>query len=348
MSNAADPITNPEVFDETDPHGQHHHGQHRSHVIVGPAILRTILVFLLFFTALTVATAQLEVWVEHTFNMTLPWWVNVFVAMSIAVVKTILVMAFFMQLKYDNPLNTVLMLFCFFALGLFLLFTGLDLFSRGIVYDFKAGPVIMGGTGKGVVGANDLPVTTAAKMKFMQKIAEPDMKSYLIIAQAIGHAAIAAEHKGEGGVAAAKVLSAHSHHMMDLHRIHALHGPISAPAAAAARELEEDAGKLRASGKTAAADIVAGVAKSLTGIDMKEAVASYSVEATFAALAAVAHGGGHVHGGHAANSADKSRTRSGLTNALDLEGGGRVVPHRGAAGGHAESKGNAEGTGERH
>jgi caa(3)-type oxidase subunit IV len=139
------------VFDETDPHGAGGHGQHASHVIVGPMQLRVTLAILLFFTALTVAFAWAEQWVIATLHIPMPWWVNVAGAMSIAIIKSLLVMAIFMQLRYDNPMNSIIMAFTFAALAVFLTFTGLDLFNRAAVEDWKFRPVHPGGTGRLVI-----------------------------------------------------------------------------------------------------------------------------------------------------------------------------------------------------
>jgi cytochrome c oxidase subunit 4 len=136
-----------ELFDELDPHGfdkGHTHGH--GHVIVGPFTLRSILALLLLFTVLTVFLAQAEVWAQNYFHIVLPWWVNVFGAMTIAVIKALLVMAFFMQLKYDNPINTVLMCFTFAALAIFLGFTGMDLFNRAAVDPVRNTMPMPGGT----------------------------------------------------------------------------------------------------------------------------------------------------------------------------------------------------------
>jgi cytochrome c oxidase subunit IV len=159
-------------FNELDPHGFEGHGQHASHVIVGPFTLRSVLAFLLVFTVLTVGLAQAEVAIQNALGITLPWWVNVAVAMSIAVVKAVMVMAYFMQLKYDNPINTVLMMFTFGALFLFLLFTGIDLFNRGVLDVQKQGQIIAGGTGKQVKGTGDKPLTVAAKERFLAHLRE--------------------------------------------------------------------------------------------------------------------------------------------------------------------------------
>lgn len=291
----------------------HDHGDAHSHAVVGPGILRTILTFLLFFTVLTVAFAQVEVYIEHSLGISLPWWVNVIGAMSIAVVKSVLVMAYFMQLKYDNPINTLAMLFCFFALGLFLMFTGLDLFSRGMVYDFKSGPVIAGGTGAGVAGANNMPITQAAKTRFKERLADNNVREWLICASKIDEAAQAAAHgKEAGAAAAAAVLSAKAQHMMDLHIVK-VHPPEAGSQAVVVHELEEAAGSLRAKGDAAAADIVAAAARSVQAIDLTQARASYSVDAMFEKLAVVAHGGHHGEHGAASSSGNASRAKSGLT-----------------------------------
>jgi cytochrome c oxidase subunit 4 len=168
------PAASAEVFDELDPHGfekGHGHGAN-SHVIVGPFTLRTVLAFLLIFTALTVFLAQAELWAEGYFHISLPWWVNVAGAMSIAVVKALLVMAFFMQLKYSNPINTVLMFFCFAALTLFLFFSSLDLFNRGLIDEVKAGQTTPGGTGGTGANAEGVPMYQAAKIRMVARLKE--------------------------------------------------------------------------------------------------------------------------------------------------------------------------------
>lgn len=128
---------------EYDEYGHKDHG----HVIVPAFTLRAVLTILLFFTLLTVGAAQAEQWVAHTFNIIIPQWVNVFVALSIATVKTILVVMFFMQLKYDNPMNTLIFVFTVLTVAFFLGFTALDLGKRGTIDRAKAQYIIPGGTG---------------------------------------------------------------------------------------------------------------------------------------------------------------------------------------------------------
>jgi cytochrome c oxidase subunit 4 len=165
-------------FDESNPHGE----PHAQHVIVPPITLRTVLAFLLMFTVLTVGIAQAEVWAQGYFGFEFPKWVNILVAMTIATVKSVLVMAFFMQLRYDNAMNTIVMLFCFFAVGLFLFFSGLDLFTRDWVTDFKSTYVVPGGSGPS--GAK--PYTAIAKDKWLEQWG-PDKFERLKAASKHGH-----------------------------------------------------------------------------------------------------------------------------------------------------------------
>lgn len=323
----------PTAFDELDPHSTQAHGQHASHVIVGPFTLRSILAILLLLTALTVGLAQFEVWVEQALGIVLPWWVNVAVAMSIAIVKSVMVMAFFMQLKYDNPINTLLMLFCFFSLGLFLLFTGLDLFSRGAITSYKSGPVIAGGTSRGIVTANNLPVTEASKLRLKDQLADGNIKEWVIIAtaiQAAAHELTASDHGGnqrvkEGATTqppvnqnsiAAKALSNHANRMLDLHVVK-LHPPTGPSQALVTKEIAAIADSLRAAGNPDAADLVLATSRNIATLDMQQAKAAYSIDAAFINMANVAHG--EVHHAHAGQESDgnTSRAKSGISRALD-------------------------------
>jgi caa(3)-type oxidase subunit IV len=130
-------------LDLTDPHHDLHHG----HVIIAPRTLVAVLTALLVFTILTVAASRAEVWVASTFSVVVPQWVNVGGVLFIAVVKSALVAMYFMQLKYDSILNTIIFLFCIFALGLFLFFSMIDLGQRGTVYSWKSGEIQRGGLG---------------------------------------------------------------------------------------------------------------------------------------------------------------------------------------------------------
>jgi hypothetical protein len=121
--------------------------------------------------------------------------------------------------------------------------------------------------------------------------------------------------------------------MMDLHAV-MVHPPAAESQTAVVRELEQEAETLRGKGNPAAAEIVAAAARSVQGIDMAQARASYSVDAMFEKLAAVAHGGHHEDHGAASSTGNASRARTGLTG---------VTGH--AAHGHESGGGHgAEGT----
>lgn len=158
MSHSPSHATHSAGFNEMDPHGAGGHGQHASHVIVGPFTLRFVLGILLVFTVLTVGQAQLELYLQDLLHMTFPLWVNASVVLLIATVKGLLVMAYFMQLRYDNPMNTIIMLFCFFTLGLFIMFTALDMFHRDTVYKDKSAQIISGG-----VWSSNKPIADVAR-----------------------------------------------------------------------------------------------------------------------------------------------------------------------------------------
>lgn len=142
-----------------DAHGHKDHG----HVIVSVATLRLVLTALLFFTLLTVGAAKAELWIAEVFHVTIPQSINVIVALSIAVVKTILVVTFFMQLKYDNPLNTMIFVFTILTVAFFLGFTTLDLGNRDSIDRTKARYIRPGGTG--LANTETLSITEFAKLE---------------------------------------------------------------------------------------------------------------------------------------------------------------------------------------
>lgn len=129
-----------------------HHEVHAHHVIIPVRVLTGVLLVLLFFTTLTVFCSRAEVWATGTFDVHIPQLVNVLIALSIAVIKGTLVAMYFMQLKYDNPLNALVFGFCLVAFGLFLFFTMTDLGTRGVVFRYKQDANVVGGTGDSRIG----------------------------------------------------------------------------------------------------------------------------------------------------------------------------------------------------
>jgi len=149
-------------------HHEHDHGHDHGHVIVSLFTLRTILALLMLFTFLTVGLAQAEQLVASTFHVEIPQWINVVVALFIAAVKTTLVVMFFMQLKYDNPMNSAIFIFTLLTVCSFLGFTALDLGQRQSIDRYKGQQVIVGGSGglnKGVlIGTNNTSIAEAARL----------------------------------------------------------------------------------------------------------------------------------------------------------------------------------------
>ncbi|MEL6330179.1 MAG: cytochrome C oxidase subunit IV family protein [Planctomycetota bacterium] len=140
-------------YDWSDPHGFHHdteghetHGHHVSSL----RLLVLVLAALCFFTLLTVWVAAGESLVIHQLGIPITQLTNVLIAMGIASVKAYLVMAYFMHLKHDTPLNTYIMLFTFAVLALFLTFPALDLGNRGLITPYKDEVPSPGGSGVGV------------------------------------------------------------------------------------------------------------------------------------------------------------------------------------------------------
>ncbi|MGH7244297.1 MAG: cytochrome C oxidase subunit IV family protein [Phycisphaerales bacterium] len=184
-----------DVFDELDPHGGGAATKHSHHIVSGMT-LGSILMILLAFTAITVGAAQAEKWIEVALHFELPRWVNVFVAMSIATVKATLVLMFFMLLRYSNPINTVVFLFCLLAFSLFLFFTMLDLGTRGAINPIKAHQVEAGGIG-GIHagwGAN-APIINQAPVVFWRerKIADVGIDRFNQMKAILSH-----PHEGHG------------------------------------------------------------------------------------------------------------------------------------------------------
>ncbi|MBX3380969.1 MAG: cytochrome C oxidase subunit IV family protein [Phycisphaeraceae bacterium] len=188
----------PEVFDELDPHGMGAYTKHSHHIVSGMT-LKSILIILLAFTAITVGAAQAEKFIETSLHIELPRWVNVIVAMSIATVKASLVLMFFMLLRYSNPINTVVFLFCLLAFALFLFFTLLDLGTRGMINPIKAHQVEAGGIGGIRAGWRaDAPIINQAPVVFWRerKIAEVGIDEYNRMKSILSH-----PHEGHGAPA---------------------------------------------------------------------------------------------------------------------------------------------------
>jgi cytochrome c oxidase subunit IV len=87
--------------------------------IVGPKIYVSIFLALMFFTALTVGVAFINLGV-----------LNPVIALTIAVIKAVLVILFFMHVRYSSKMVMVLVISGFFWMGIMLVLTMSDYISR--------------------------------------------------------------------------------------------------------------------------------------------------------------------------------------------------------------------------
>ncbi len=93
--------------------------QSKGHYIVPSKILTQVLLALVALTFLTVFTAQL-----HLGVLAGP------IAFLIAIVKALLVMAYFMGLKYDDRSNRIIFSLGFIGLLVLFFFSALDIYTR--------------------------------------------------------------------------------------------------------------------------------------------------------------------------------------------------------------------------
>lgn len=95
-----------------------HRGEHHAHV-VGTGVFLNVLVALLILTIITVAISRFD------FGSG-----NMIMAMVVAGLKASLVMAVFMHLRWDTPINNIFFLGSFVLLSLLFLFSFADGFAR--------------------------------------------------------------------------------------------------------------------------------------------------------------------------------------------------------------------------
>ncbi|MFZ4572806.1 MAG: cytochrome C oxidase subunit IV family protein [Phycisphaerales bacterium] len=313
----------------------HGHGGH-GHKIVGPLILRSVLVLLLILTVLTVGQAQAELWFQGEFDFAFPAWVNIVIVMAIAGVKAAFVMAFFMQLRYDNPLNTLAMAFCYFAVVIFIGFTSMDLLTRDRVTPWKSGPVVPGGTTTPVKSARDRFQTTFFT-------APVYVETRLVARQIDGYAhELAARAEFLTGDAAKDAVHASevvAHAAADLRETMLMKRPVEGARRHAVEELEAAASKLGSS----AGSLVMETSRRLAS-EEAPADSEAAMKADLVAMEthAHSHSHGHAHGhGHEGSDHNRSRPRSGVSGATDTAPGerhdeahGHDAPAAAPAGGH--------------
>jgi cytochrome c oxidase subunit IV len=96
-----------------------HGAEHAEHEHGGPKVYGAVLVALLFLTAITVGAAYIDLGAG-----------NIVVALVIATIKASLVALFFMHLRWEKPVNSIIALAGFIFLGIFLMFDMIDSTTR--------------------------------------------------------------------------------------------------------------------------------------------------------------------------------------------------------------------------
>lgn len=139
MANLHDTLDPHETLSQTEAH------EHHVHVTPFWPML-WVFVVLLVLTALTVWSSRIhDFWIGNT-HIVLGPTEHILMALAIAVVKGLLVAAYFMHLRYDNPMNSAIAGATIFAVILFLGFTLADMGARNIVDAGGHQKIIAGGT----------------------------------------------------------------------------------------------------------------------------------------------------------------------------------------------------------
>lgn len=138
----------PSLHDTVDPHETLSRDEaHAAHVHETPFwTMFWVFSILLVLTALTVWSSNIhEFWIGNT-EIVLGGTVHILIAMTIAVIKAVLVAMFFMHLKYDQPMNTVVAGATIFAVIMFIGLTLADSATRGVMDPMEHQKVVEGGT----------------------------------------------------------------------------------------------------------------------------------------------------------------------------------------------------------
>lgn len=201
MSHAhAEQVPSPE-FAGFDPHETLSTDEYKHfHVHVTPFWpMFWVFAILLVLTALTVWTSNIHgIQVGNTW-IAFSGFVHIMIAMGIAVVKALLVAAYFMHLKYDKPMNTVVVGTTIFGVVLFIGLTMLDIKFRGLDDPIQAGEIHKGGSFKLYAGSStdgDSPLSSKPDVNaatFARQAAE---------AKALEEAAHAGQPHGDPGATA--------------------------------------------------------------------------------------------------------------------------------------------------
>lgn len=136
------------LHDTVDPHETLSRDEaHSAHVHVTPFWpMFWVFAILIALTLLTVWSSNIHgFWIGNT-EIVLSGTIHILIAMTIAVIKATLVAMYFMHLKYDQPMNTVVVGATIFAVTMFIGLTLADSATRNSVDPLEHTQVMHGGT----------------------------------------------------------------------------------------------------------------------------------------------------------------------------------------------------------
>lgn len=177
MSNTKHDTLDPhETLSLDEAHSEHHH--------VTPFwTMFWVFMILLALTALTVWSSRLPM--SET--------AHIVMALTIAIVKSLLVAAYFMHLLYDKAMNTIVVVATLFGVVLFIGLSVIDIKHRDMVDRVEAGEIRTGGTLQNYAGDIKFPLTGREVAKADKSITELAREN----AKAAGHDDHAADDHGQ-------------------------------------------------------------------------------------------------------------------------------------------------------
>lgn len=182
-----------EMLSLDEAHGEHPH-------ITPYWTMLWVFVILLILTALTVWTSRLPM----TETM------HIVMALTIAVVKALLVGGFFMHLVYDKAMNTIVVAATLFAVVLFIGLSVIDIRSRHLIERAESGEIRPGGTLQNYAGDGGVkfPLTGNEVQKVDMSIPELARKN-AEAAGVTGHSGGSEHSQGEKPAAEPKPAGEH-------------------------------------------------------------------------------------------------------------------------------------------
>lgn len=116
---------------------------HNTHHVISLSVYYRVFAILMVLFVLTVAAALVDF--AHLIGP--QWaWLNIVIAMTIAIIKAVVIILYFMHVKYSSRLTQVFAVAAFVWLGILFLFGLTDWFSRPMLPDPEVWTAIDGGS----------------------------------------------------------------------------------------------------------------------------------------------------------------------------------------------------------